>query len=573
MFNSGEIFKGSALIFALSILPGCGGFRANSANVQGSSELSSASRTPSSLPDSTTSTNTTTPSPSTTPGPMGPIGPMGPQGSRGEPGAVGPTGPQGLRGLNGSPGETGPQGPVGPRGVAGLPGATGPAGAQGPAGSQGVAGVAGPVGPQGLKGDAGPQGPAASLVDMVAQLSSAVVTWAKKQIFQAGIQIANLGAGTMSTDSSGNVYADNTLNAVAYGCRGDNSTDNGGCVSAMLAACPAQCHIHFGPGVFRINSAQSYTFPNDQARSLSIAGDGQGVTRLVFNGTNGFAINHSANQSNSTHFRNFTLEQAAANIGIGISVTGGGGLTVDPTTFDNVTLLAQQISNGGWSIGVLTTAVSFINFNGYSFSAPNSPFGTGIWVRGDAATNHYAIQIQILNSIFLNGQYGIIYGTYVQGVQISNSQFTNMQIAVYAAGEGQSQLAISNSQLDTASHCIILSSPINDFQFSNNLIYTHGGVIALWMPGYVSGQIHGNSINNLLNGAGGTAGSFGVFAGGQGNVLTVSNNRFYGYEKAVNLPGTGTSVYANRYVGNTVNVAAVGGNDVGSAGNVSALPQ
>lgn len=382
--------------------------------------------------------------------------------------------------------------------------------------------------------------------------------------------------GTVSSSAVGVRYYDNVLNAAAAGCVGDNATDNSACVAAMLAACSAQCHIHFGPGVFKINSAQSYTFPNDVARSLTVSGDGQGVTRLVFNNTNGLSINYSTAQRNSTHFREFTLEQAGADVGTGIALNGNSNSNyqVDPTTFDNVTLLAQQITKGGWNVGVLLNGISFVNFKGFHWNAPNSALGTGVWLQGNATTKTYAIAFQITNSIFMGGQYGIIYGTYAQGVETSNSQFINMETAVYASGLGQSQLAISNSQIDTQSSGVLIANQFGDLMISNNVLYTHAANISpIWLGGLVTGQIIGNSINNLESSSPTSQLGFGILVGATGNHLTITNNRIYNFAVAIGLLGGGSTVYGNTYYNNATNLSIAAGvlNNIGGASSVAAM--
>ncbi len=101
-------------------------------------------------------------------GPQGATGPQGPQGTKGEVGPQGTTGPQGPTGTTGPTGATGPQGPQGAQGVAGdkgQKGELGPQGTQGTAGDKGQKGELGPqgaTGPQGPQGATGPQGPTGS---------------------------------------------------------------------------------------------------------------------------------------------------------------------------------------------------------------------------------------------------------------------------------------------------------------------------------------------------------------------------------------------------------------------------
>ena len=85
-------------------------------------------------------------------GAQGPQGATGPQGPIGFTGSLGAQGPQGATGPQGPAGPTGPQGPIGFTGSLGAQGPAGPTGPQGPQGAQGAQGATGPQGPIGYTG-------------------------------------------------------------------------------------------------------------------------------------------------------------------------------------------------------------------------------------------------------------------------------------------------------------------------------------------------------------------------------------------------------------------------------------
>ena len=362
---------------------------------------------------------------------------------------------------------------------------------------------------------------------------------------------------------------DGILHAEQFGCVGDGKSNNDGCASKLALACKEQCSVEFGAGRFLFSAPWDFVFPDDANRALSIRGQGAGVTNLLFKGTDGVRVTYAAHHSDSSHFKDFTIIQTSANVGTGISVTGSSALQVDPSTFENVTLLAAQITNGGWATGIALKGVSFVNFNGVSWFAPNSNLGTGISIQGQTEKKAFAIQFQFANCIFQNGAVGILYGPYIQGVQISNSQFTNMDTAIVVASEGAAQLFVSNSQIDTQKAGVVINSPIAQFGYSNNLQYIHPGQIGIGINAYATGNIN----NSDFSGPGAGSGSIGIFsADGLSPAISISGNRIAGFDTGIYLgkQSQGFLVYNNTFVGTGLSPNK---SDVVNAGSASQKKQ
>lgn len=341
------------------------------------------------------------------------------------------------------------------------------------------------------------------------------------------------------------------LLASNYGCVGDGKTLNDACLANMLSACSAQCTILLGSGDFLFNGPQVYLFPNDVARSLTIQGEGQGVTNLLFSGTSGIDVTYSSKMSDTTHFRDLSVTQSGKNAGTGIALHGSGGpVSPQPSTFDNVSFLAQQFVDGGWATGLLIDSVSSVNFNGLMSYYLNSQLGTGVRLQSSAGlgTNY-----NFVDCIFLNQNISIDYGPNISDVVIINSEFTNMQTAIQVDGgvSGNSGLKIVNSQIAAQAAGILVASPLSGFLYANNLQYVPSGVSGIYLAASTSGSV----IDNDLSGPGPGNGAFGIYgAPSLSSSLVIADNRIAGFNAGIYLDkqSSGYAVTGNSYVGTGV---------------------
>ncbi|MDR3607713.1 MAG: hypothetical protein P4M08_10070 [Oligoflexia bacterium] len=381
------------------------------------------------------------------------------------------------------------------------------------------------------------------------------------QVCQNGVLAASSAVPIDVITVPGSVYLpSNVMLASSYGCVGDGKTLNDSCLNTMLATCPINCSIEFGAGVYLFSSAKTFSFPSDVSRSLSIYGQGQGTTKLEFNGTNGLVFNYSTRVSDSLNLTGLSVIQLAANSGTGITLNGVGNMEGAPSVLNDISVLAQQITNGGWSTAVQVIGVSNLDFTGLAVFPPNSSIGNGVTLQGSSAAP--ISQIQFLNSIFQNGNIDIQYGSYVNNVSVINSEFTNSDTAVYVNGAGASGLTIANSQIDTASFGIVIQSPLTGFMYSNNLQYVHNnpnsGTTGIYLLAAVAGKI----LDSDIGGPGNGQGSFGIYAAASASSLAITGNRLGGFNAAIDLSqGTsGYSVFDNSYTGTGVGISGLPSN-------------
>jgi hypothetical protein len=323
------------------------------------------------------------------------------------------------------------------------------------------------------------------------------------------------------------------ITAAAYGGKGDNSTDNVAAWNLAKAALPSRGGtIYFPPGQFRFNTAVAYTF-SAGVGSLTVQCAGPDVTELRFpNSTDGFDITSSSAYS-QIHFRDCAIETGANGGGNGMLLTQSANLAGAPmvATSDITNVVFHGIDGYAqanyWTAGVKVIGwsnVDYINTNifGTAFSSVTpGPLGYGVWLQGNMSggADTIAAVHNFMGDYFSSLQYGIIYGTQVQGVTVNQSNFTTIGIDGILVGcpttpgamfstnyntpascamAGIDQLTITNNQFGYNGGPSILSGyNIAHLMIANNLIYQSGVNYGIDIYGALETTITGNTITQL----------------------------------------------------------------------------
>ena len=191
--------------------------------------------------------------------------------------------------------------------------------------------------------------------------------------------------------------------------------------------------------------------------------------------------------------------------------------------------------------------------------------GTGISFEGNASlTYQYSVVHNILSCGLYNLNIGINYGTYIQGVTVSQTNIVNGTTGIYLASGvvGATQLACTLCNFNTTGHQISLQSEIATVNLSGNSIYVPSGFNGVYInsAGGFGYTINGNSFYGLTAGAG-----TGVLVNAS-TAGVVTGNYFGSLATGVNLTGTSAfNVQANSYSSVTTQVANIGTNSVGVA--------
>ena len=358
----------------------------------------------------------------------------------------------------------------------------------------------------------------------------------------------------------------------------DNSNvcaGGGDCAAALNAAIAATTNIIFPPGKFKFNSQITVNLPNANV-SLTINGSGSANTTLYWPSTSGIVVNYATGVYNSVHFRGLTISTGAAggtNAGITLAYSGpydgSAGATVN--TFDDVFLRGDDGIEGTdyWNIAILCNAVSSVNFTGVQITGPSAgpgggypTVGTGIYLEGNSTT--LATVFNITDSIFDFLGQGLIYGPYVQGVTVSQSNFTGDGIGILvptgeSIGKGVTQLSVAHSQFNTGTFGIEEVTPVPATSIVGSLfIQTIAGDTAVDLLGAgLYAEVVGNNFSCT-----GVAGEYGFVT--SGTIGSVTGNIF-GYCTIGLDFQTGSSNWiavGNNFNTNTTAVSNSGTNNV-----------
>ncbi|MDV6331321.1 hypothetical protein [Asticcacaulis sp. 201] len=377
---------------------------------------------------------------------------------------------------------------------------------------------------------------------------------------------------TPSTTTSG---ASACLLADAYGADPTGGIDSKPAVTSALAALGGNggC-IQFGAGKYRFDSPLPYTFPASAPFSVSMFGAGQDATILYWPSGSGIVYNMS-NSRHSFHFSSLTF-----------STGGRGGTTAvfaqnsvqegnfGQNDFSRVTFRGDDGGQASqyWGFGVYLSGVSNALFDGNLFyGEATGNLGVGLSVNGVASGgNKYGIVYNVSNTGFFNEGVGFQYGPYIQGVQISNTNFTNGNTGIYSP-PGQagvlSQLSVTNSQFNTSANQINLGTEIDQVSLSNNYFYVSAGNTGVLCTRCAGLTALGNNFtyDNPMK-SGQNAIIIGTVVNNQPSVI--SGNTFQGQTTAIWLQtaSTNVTVLGNAYVNNITNVTNNGtGNSIGVA--------
>lgn len=330
-----------------------------------------------------------------------------------------------------------------------------------------------------------------------------------------------------------------------YGADRSGVRDNAAAFRSALAAADSQviC-IHFPAGTYRFASSPRITLRaavQFRAAAVTITGDGAGVSKLKPDpDVNGLIVELTGPQQ-SFHIRDLSIlagnkSRSADGIAIrqertplpnpaqsditGVSIHGSDGVGAANRFAHGIFL--DQVSN----VGLINVAIS-----GSPDGGPYASEGTCLLTQGRA--DAIPVQINIVASQLNYCGKGIVYGPYVQGIQIVASNFVGNATAVYQPpnSPGNDQLSISASQFNSGQRNIFLQSPIDGVSISASDFYlSDKGVASVEMPG-VQFAIQGNCFIQLgkVHTIALVIGAYMIDAG------VVTGNTFKNFDVAINL--------------------------------------
>lgn len=405
--------------------------------------------------------------------------------------------------------------------------------------------------------------------------------------------------GTIIVDASGNRWyrasSGEPWSILWFGGSRDGATDNLAAWNAMASAASAQPDggsVAFPPGKYSFSGNAAFVFPSGRQYAIQIVG--YGATLYWPNAGGGISFEKS--------LAGHTVALSGMHITTGLAA-GGNGVFVTQTdplldffqdSFRDVVWRGDD--NNGHTGGSFywTKALVFNNSSGTAVDVcsfyggilgTNSFAGNGIVYQGTGVSGtDYSIYHNISKCIMNNCGDGVTYGSFAQGVTMTQTNMQNTMLGFVApvgAGGALSQLQISDSQFACVSGAIACLTAIGNVMISNNDIFGMPNQAAIFLNGTGGFTITGNT----LAGDGSLVGSTGILVANNTTFpSTISGNGINGFLNGVNLD-TGssntlvsgnsfancTNPYINAGTGNQI-VSNLGLLPVSSAPSIGASP-
>lgn len=346
--------------------------------------------------------------------------------------------------------------------------------------------------------------------------------------------------------------------------------------TAFTNALAASSNIVFPPGIFIFGSQIVYTLPNATA-SVKIEGAGTENTVLEWAAGGGLKINY-VGPSNSSHIRDISLLTGTTNVGSAIFLSQTAASISNPavTAPSDITNVSLHGSDGYaltdyWATAISVIGVSNVNYYGVDITGDAAIGGTGVSISGSAAV--IPVVFNFIHSVFNNLNIGINYGTFTQGVSVSQSNFTgdNYGILVPTGTAAPDQLIVSDSQFNCELQGILDEVGVGSELIHHNLfivITTSSSGVGIQIQNSTVYVIEGNEFNIQGTKVGIYPVGIDISSSQSGFSGVISGNQLDSMTTAIILGSgsTGVNVQANAYSRTTTNVTNSGtGNSVGVA--------
>lgn len=378
---------------------------------------------------------------------------------------------------------------------------------------------------------------------------------------------------------AGPVYAQ-CVSITSYNGNGNNSS----ALAAAFAALPTYggC-ISFPAGKYQFNTSVSLSLVGSIS-SLTLVGAGADSTILYFPSTSGITVNTNSD-TQSVHVRDVTFSTGTAGGQTALTVTNAQpqvgalyGSDIFRTTFrgDDGGALNEY-----WGTGVDILGQSNVNFDSVNFFGNGTGTGgVGISLSGNKNAKgvwYYGLVYNIAKCGFLWTNVGIEIVTYVQGVAVTQSNFTNgVNSGIWAqpngyglnelAVTGGNQFAVGGPNDTSPGNDIIIQQPINNLIVSGNLFFVPPGGSGIFLDSTPATGGYGSITNNIFESGQGGIGPYGIYVETSNPNTVVTGNVFEDLTTGIDLVGTsGWNVQANTYLAVGTHVAAIGSNSVGVA--------
>lgn len=360
---------------------------------------------------------------------------------------------------------------------------------------------------------------------------------------------------------------DGCKSILLYGGNNVGTGDNTPALSAAETAGGDAVCVYFPSGTYTFASQQTFTLPSVTA-SYTLKGDGAENTKLLWLGGQGIALS-LIGPYNTVHIRDMSLLSGMAAGGTAINITQTAASIPNPaeTALSDISGVTIRGSDGlamtdYWNSGIYIFGASNINFLNDFVNGPAGKLGIGLTFTGTSSL--IPVVFNVSGSTFNYLATGIEYGTYTQGVTISQSNFTYdmVGIATPVGGVNLAQLSVTNSEFNCLTTGIFLEVTPEATMLANNffILPTNSLGINLTLAGaytVVGNVLAGLSATNTAGLQVTSSQANGVITGNM--FVQITNNCI-----ALLGPSSGVNVQSNSYQACGTNVVDGGsGNTVG----------
>jgi hypothetical protein len=332
---------------------------------------------------------------------------------------------------------------------------------------------------------------------------------------------------------------------------------------AFAAAANVSTCIYVPKGIYQLDNNFSFTIPAGE-HGFTLFGDGAELTILFFPTNAGVTVNYNSASSNLAHMRDLTLSAGQASGGTALQLVYSSSVNIIGGLSDVTNVKIRGNDYGQtlyWGTGIYCDGVSSVSFTNVSVTGCSSNHsGIGLNLVGNSIGS---IVFNIVDCIFDFLSTGVIYGNYIQGVTVFNSQFTGTVTGIYN-GTGETnldQLTVIGCQFSASGNSILLESQTGNCIFGQNQFGFNGTVNAGVMVKVAVSNISctgnifiGNSSTNtvgleiMMGPTGIIAGnvfalvSTGVLLGSATNHMNVQSNLYNAVTTQVSNSGTSNTV-------------------------------
>jgi hypothetical protein len=344
-----------------------------------------------------------------------------------------------------------------------------------------------------------------------------------------------------------------------WGVVADNTTDNSTTLQNALNWAAAKSEaLRVPPGTVYWATELAVTLPT--GGSLTLAGAGADVSMLRPGGTTGIVITKTSGDPNSNfHLRDFSCLASAAGANTCVQLVAQGNIPAPGYAAGSDIIGVTFRGSDGykatncWANDVTINYWSMINFINDQFVGCNTPTGIGIALTGGSNINTAGVVYNITSANFIGLTQGLLYGPWIQGVTVGQSNFTGNTNGIYVpSGElaGVAQLTVIGTQFGNNTYAVLDQTGVPSAIYQGNLLIVYANQVGIQTVADAC-VVQGNDISAASN-----VETYGLIFTGPGAGCTVNGNLFEGFNVGLVLDAgvTGIVERGDQMLSNRLNI-------------------